>query len=64
MTDDTDGPPERSTGARVLRIALIAVLIAVVVVVLFTTVFPWVEERTQVPTIGAVAWPIATGLVS
>ena len=32
---------------------LLTVLIAVAVVVLFTWVFPWVEETTQVPTIGA-----------
>jgi len=63
MTDDMDTPPQRSTGARVLRILLIAVLVAAIVVVLFTTVFPWVEERTQVPTIGAVAWLSATGLL-
>lgn len=37
---------------RPVRIALIVVAIAVAVVVLFTWVFPWVEERTQNPTMG------------
>jgi Flp pilus assembly pilin Flp len=38
---------------RWLRIVLLVVLIAVTVVVLFTTVFPWVEQRLEDPTMGA-----------
>ncbi len=60
--------PSRHGGLpRWLKAALLVVLIAVAVVVLFTWVFPWVEERTQVPTMGAtdatavVVHPTATG---
>lgn len=40
-------------GSRWLKVVLLTLLIAVSVVVLFTWVFPWVEELTQDPTIGA-----------
>lgn len=54
MSDGSNTPAaSRSLRGRVLRILIIVIVIAVVIVVLFTTVFPWVEERTQVPTIGA-----------
>jgi hypothetical protein len=54
MTDEANPPREpRSVATRALRILVALVVVALVVVVLFTTVFPWVEERTQVPTIGA-----------
>ncbi|MFA9431630.1 hypothetical protein [Egicoccus sp. AB-alg2] len=36
-----------------LKVVLLAVLIAVAVVVLFTTVFPWVERQLEDPTLGA-----------
>jgi Flp pilus assembly pilin Flp len=39
---------------RWLRIVLIVVVIAVTVVVLFTTVFPWVERQLEDPTMGVV----------
>lgn len=45
--------PQRSTARRVLKVLVIMALIAVAVVVLFTWVFPWVEEVTQNPTLGA-----------
>ncbi|TVP62328.1 MAG: hypothetical protein EA340_15685 [Nitriliruptor sp.] len=38
---------------RWLRVLVLLVVIAVSVVVLFTWVFPWVEELTQDPTIGS-----------
>ena len=38
---------------RGVRILVLLVVIAVSVVVLFTWVFPWVEELTQDPTIGS-----------
>lgn len=38
---------------RWVRVILLLVVIAVSVVVLFTWVFPWVEELTQDPTIGS-----------
>jgi hypothetical protein len=38
---------------RWMRIVLLVILIAVTVVVLFTTVFPWVEQRLEDPTMGA-----------
>ena len=37
---------------RWLRAVLLTVLIAISIVVLFTWVFPWVEERSQDPTLG------------
>lgn len=40
-------------GRRWLKAVLLTLLIAVGIVVLFTWVFPWVEELTQDPTIGA-----------
>jgi hypothetical protein len=46
--DEEDAVP------RWLRIVLIVVVIAVTVVVLFTTVFPWVERQLEDPTMGAV----------
>jgi cell division septal protein FtsQ len=39
---------------RWLRIVLIVLLIAITIVVLFTTVFPWVEQRLEDPTMGVV----------
>ncbi|MFU8840071.1 MAG: hypothetical protein ACNA8R_05045 [Nitriliruptoraceae bacterium] len=47
------GPPQRSAVRRLLRVLVLLVLIAAAVVVLFTWVFPWVEELTQNPTLGA-----------
>jgi hypothetical protein len=38
---------------RWMRIVLLVILIAVTIVVLFTTVFPWVEQRLEDPTMGA-----------
>ena len=38
---------------RWIRALVLLVVIAVSVVVLFTWVFPWVEELTQDPTIGS-----------
>jgi polyferredoxin len=38
---------------RWVRVLVLLVVIAVSVLVLFTWVFPWVEELTQDPTIGA-----------
>jgi hypothetical protein len=61
MSDEATTPPKRSALARVVRILLVVVLVAVVIVVLFTTVFPWVEERTQVPTIGVAGWTFVVG---
>jgi len=40
-------------GRRWLKAVVLALLIAAGIVVLFTWVFPWVEELTQDPTIGA-----------
>ncbi len=37
---------------RWLKVVLILVVIALVIVLLFTTVFPWVEQRLENPTIG------------
>jgi hypothetical protein len=37
---------------RWLRMVLVVVLIAIAVVVLFTTVFPWVERQLEDPTMG------------
>lgn len=48
----TSGGSRMSRSQKALRVALWTVGIAVVVVVLFTTVFPWVEERQQDPTLG------------
>jgi lipopolysaccharide export LptBFGC system permease protein LptF len=47
---------------KLVRWLAIAVLIAVTVVVLFLYVFPWVEERTQDPTLEGAAGgvPVAT----
>lgn len=48
--------------ARVVRVVLIGALLAVVVVVLFTTVFPWVERTLeQDPTVHG---PVPTGIVA
>lgn len=41
----------------ILRWVLIAVLIAIAIVVLFTTVFPWVESLQQDPTLGLPTGP-------
>jgi lipopolysaccharide export LptBFGC system permease protein LptF len=35
-----------------LKAVLLTLVIAVTIVVLFTWVFPWVEQQTQDPTIG------------
>jgi lipopolysaccharide export LptBFGC system permease protein LptF len=43
---------------RSLKALLWVAVIAVAIVVLFTWVFPWVEERTQDPTIGAGSEPV------
>jgi hypothetical protein len=53
--DGPGGPP------RWLKAVLLLVLVAVGVVVLFTWVFPWVEERLQDPTMGVVTTWLATG---
>ncbi|MFO7777601.1 MAG: hypothetical protein R6V28_04535 [Nitriliruptoraceae bacterium] len=47
--------PEEADGGgrRWLKAVLLALAIVVGIVVLFTWVFPWVEELTQDPTIGA-----------
>ncbi|MFP4311659.1 MAG: hypothetical protein ACLFS9_06710 [Nitriliruptoraceae bacterium] len=45
-------PPGRSSTRRLLRVLGLVLLIAVAIVVLFTWVFPWVEEVTQNPTLG------------
>jgi hypothetical protein len=38
---------------RWLKVLLLVIVIAIVVVILFTTVFPWVEQRLEDPTLGA-----------
>ena len=51
--DPAGTSPAASGGTpRWLKALLLTVLIAVAVIVLFTWVFPWVEEMTQDPTIG------------
>ena len=50
------GEPRRRT-PRWAKAILLLVVIAVAIVVLFTTVFPWVEERMQDPTMGALLVP-------
>lgn len=63
MADDAsdptpDPPPERAGGLpRWVKALILLVVIVVAVVVLFTTVFPWVEERTQDPTMGVLLSP-------
>ena len=59
-----DSPPSPDAGAakrggrpRWVKAILLLVVIVVAVVVLFTTVFPWVEERMQDPTMGAMIAP-------
>jgi len=47
---------------RWLKVIVLIVLIAVAVIVLFTTVFPWVEERMQDPTMGTMTIRLATVL--
>ncbi|MCC5949200.1 MAG: hypothetical protein JJT89_12160 [Nitriliruptoraceae bacterium] len=49
---DAAGPAPRSIGQRLVRAVALLVLIAIAIVVLFLWVFPWVEERTQDPTLG------------
>lgn len=39
---------------RWLKVLLILIAIAIAVVVLFTTVFPWVEQQLENPTMGTV----------
>jgi hypothetical protein len=46
--------PEEDAVPRWLRIVLIVLVIAITIVVLFTTVFPWVEQRLEDPTMGVV----------
>ncbi len=53
---DPDGGARGGT-PRWVKAILLLVVIAVAVVVLFTTVFPWVEERTQNPTMGTMLTP-------
>jgi len=54
--DDPTTPPARTRRLpRWLRVVLLLVLIAVAIVVLFTTVFPWVERQLEDPTMGAPA---------
>ena len=53
---DPDGG-ERGGTPRWVKAILLLVVISVAVVVLFTTVFPWVEERTQDPTMGTMLTP-------
>ncbi len=38
--------------ARLVRIAVIAVVVAAVIWVLFTAVFPWIESYMENPSIG------------
>jgi autotransporter translocation and assembly factor TamB len=45
-----DRPPR--TLPRWLRWLLIALVAAVILVVLFTTVFPWIERSLSTPTLG------------
>ncbi len=45
-------PPPRP-GRRVVRVLLAVVAAAVILVLLFTVVFPWVEQRLENPTLGA-----------
>ena len=52
----------RSGMPRWLKVIVLIVLIAVAVIVLFTTVFPWVEERMQDPTMGTMTLRLATAL--
>jgi hypothetical protein len=48
----TGEPSRRSTGARVVRWLVLAVLAAIAVVVLFEVVFPWFEVNYYDPSIG------------
>jgi hypothetical protein len=52
--DDEARRPEEDAVPRWLRIVLIVLVIAITIVVLFTTVFPWVEQRLEDPTMGVV----------
>lgn len=52
MSGSAPGNAKRG-GSRWLKAVLLTALIAIAIVVLFTWVFPWVEEQTQDPTIGA-----------
>jgi hypothetical protein len=45
-----DGPTR--TPPRWLRWLVIALVAAVILVVLFTTVFPWIERSLSTPTLG------------
>jgi hypothetical protein len=47
------GSSGRGRLPRAVRLVAIGVLVAVAVVVLFTVVFPWVEQRLENPTMGA-----------
>ncbi|MEX2504425.1 MAG: hypothetical protein WD378_06220 [Egicoccus sp.] len=44
-----------------LRIVVLVLAIALAVVVLFTTVFPWVESRLEDPTMGMAVSGVAGG---
>lgn len=44
--------PQQSTGRRAARFAGWAVLAVVILVLLFTTVFPWIERSLSSPTLG------------
>ena len=37
---------------RWLKLILLGVAVAIAVVILFTTVFPWIEQRLDDPTLG------------
>lgn len=50
------GSPPEPTMPGWLRVLVWVVVIAVAVVVLFTTVFPWVEQRLEDPTLGSAQW--------
>lgn len=49
---EVDRRPRRSTGARVLRWLVLAVLFLAVVALLFEVVFPWFEVNYYDPSIG------------
>ena len=53
MSSSTPDDGATRRGSRAVRILVLLVVIAVSVVVLFTWVFPWVEELTQDPTLGS-----------
>lgn len=54
MTDGAPEPtaPPRSRGNRWLKLLGWVVVGAIILVVLFTTVFPWLERTLSTPTLG------------